>query len=84
MLTLQPRNTRNVKLLCIGAHADDLEIGCAGTMLELLVRWSSVDVTWVVLSAVGPRGQEARESARRLPANDDAPPPAARGRRPSL
>jgi len=66
MLTLQPRNTRNVKLLCIGAHADDLEIGCAGTMLELLVRWSSVDVTWVVLSAVGPRGQEARESARRL------------------
>jgi LmbE family N-acetylglucosaminyl deacetylase len=53
-------------LLCIGAHSDDLEIGCGGTVLEWLARFAQVEVTWVVLSAPGERAAEARDSADEL------------------
>jgi LmbE family N-acetylglucosaminyl deacetylase len=53
-------------LLCIGAHSDDLEIGCAGTVLEWLAKYAQVEVTWVVLSAPGQRLAEARDSANVL------------------
>jgi LmbE family N-acetylglucosaminyl deacetylase len=66
MLQLVPQKKGVLKLLCIGAHSDDLEIGCGGTMLELLGRSPRIHVTWVVLSGSGRRGQEARESARRF------------------
>jgi LmbE family N-acetylglucosaminyl deacetylase len=55
-----------LRLLCIGAHSDDLEIGCGGTVLEWLARYAQVEVTWVVLSASGDRETEARDSANRL------------------
>jgi LmbE family N-acetylglucosaminyl deacetylase len=51
--------------LCVGAHSDDIEIGCGGTLLELTGR-RRLDVTWVVLSAVGPREREAQRSAARF------------------
>lgn len=57
---------KRLRLLCIGAHSDDLEIGCAGTVLEWLSSYEQVDVTWVVLSASGPRQTEARRSANAL------------------
>lgn len=53
-------------VLAIGAHADDLEIGCAGTLLRLLDEVDSVSLHWVVLSAEGARADEARASARKL------------------
>jgi LmbE family N-acetylglucosaminyl deacetylase len=53
-------------VLCIGAHADDLEIGCAGTLLELLRVRANVSVHWVVLSGDSVRAAEAGRSARRL------------------
>lgn len=57
---------RPLTLLCLGAHSDDLEIGCAGTVLELLRRYPRVHLHWVVLSAAGARAAEARRSARAL------------------
>ena len=54
------------RLLCVGAHSDDLEIGCAGTVLKLVAINSQLTVDWVVLSASGQRAAEARESASRL------------------
>src|SRR5215510_4882526 len=51
-----------IRLLCIGAHSDDIEIGCGGLILSLLER-RPVDVEWVVFSASGVREQEARRSA---------------------
>jgi LmbE family N-acetylglucosaminyl deacetylase len=57
---------RPLRLLCIGAHSDDLEIGCGGTMMTWLAGMQSVEVTWVVLSAEGARAAEARRSARAL------------------
>lgn len=59
-------------VLCLGAHADDLEIGCSGTLLTLLEQNRHVRVTWVVFSASAERAREAVESARTLlaPAQD--------------
>jgi LmbE family N-acetylglucosaminyl deacetylase len=50
-------------VLCLGAHADDIEIGCGGTILRLLEENPGLEVHWVVLSAPGVRAQEARDSA---------------------
>jgi LmbE family N-acetylglucosaminyl deacetylase len=52
-----------LKLLCLGAHSDDIEIGCGGTILQLLAARSNVEVLWVVFSAGPEREQEARKSA---------------------
>ena len=49
--------------MAIGCHADDIEIGCGGTLLTLTRATSELDVTWVVLSAQGQRADEAKESA---------------------
>ena len=58
--------THPLRVLCIGAHSDDLEIGCGGTLLSLLATRPNVDVTWAVLSATGVRAAEARRSATAL------------------
>ena len=51
------------RILAIGCHADDIEIGCAGAMLELLPARPDAEVHWVVLSAPGDRALEARAAA---------------------
>lgn len=50
------------RVLAIGAHSDDIEIGCGATMLALR-ELRDIDITWVVLGADGARGEEARASA---------------------
>jgi LmbE family N-acetylglucosaminyl deacetylase len=52
-----------LKLLCIGAHSDDIEIGCGGTLLRLLAERPGSSVDWVVLSSNEQREREARASA---------------------
>lgn len=67
MLPLQLAKTGEpLRVLCLGAHADDIEIGCAGTLLRWLSEHERVAVTWVVFSAEGERGAEVRRSARAL------------------
>jgi LmbE family N-acetylglucosaminyl deacetylase len=61
-LAFEPRE-EPLAVLCLGAHADDLEIGCGGTLLKLGGIGHPVFVTWVVFSAEGQRQQEARDSA---------------------
>jgi len=48
-----------LRVLCLGAHADDIEIGCGGTLLYLLATRPDVHLTWVVFSSAGVREQEA-------------------------
>jgi LmbE family N-acetylglucosaminyl deacetylase len=66
--------TAPARVLAIGAHPDDIEIGCAGTMLKLIEREGISEVRWVVLSGMGERAEEARLSAEELldgvPASD--------------
>ena len=54
------------RVLCLGAHADDIEIGCGGTLMVLLARRPGVAVDWVVLSADDERERETRGAADRL------------------
>jgi LmbE family N-acetylglucosaminyl deacetylase len=65
-LTLPPRRGGGLEILCLGAHSDDLEIGCGGTMLRLLREWPVERVTWVVLSGSPARAREARRGAQRV------------------
>lgn len=53
-------------VLCLGAHADDIEIGCGGTLLKWLAARPDLQVTWVVWSAVTERRQEAERSAEQF------------------
>lgn len=57
--SLQPR-----RVLAIGAHADDIEIGCGGTLLMLMECLPGIEVSWVVLTGGANRQSEARASAR--------------------
>jgi LmbE family N-acetylglucosaminyl deacetylase len=52
-----------LRVLCLGAHGDDIELGCGGTMLRLAAEHPGLSVCWVVLSASGPRRGEAVASA---------------------
>jgi len=54
------------RVLAIGAHPDDIEIGCAGTLLKLIGQGAVSEVHWVVLSGDGVRAGEARRSAEAL------------------
>jgi len=57
-------DSRPLELLCIGAHSDDIEIGCGATLRALAARGQRARVTWIVLSAPGERADEARRSAQ--------------------
>lgn len=65
MLNLVPEFEagRPPRVLLLGAHSDDIEIGCGGAVLELLKRQPAAEITWVVFSANGVRGEEASASA---------------------
>ena len=52
------------RILAIGCHADDIEIGCGGTLLTLTRTIPELEVDWVVLAASGERAEEAHASAR--------------------
>jgi LmbE family N-acetylglucosaminyl deacetylase len=54
------------RVLAIGAHPDDIEIGCAGTILKLIEQGMVSELTWVVLSGEDGRADEARRSAEAL------------------
>jgi len=51
------------RVLCLGAHSDDIEIGCGGTILSLREKYQNIEFQWVVLNAVGVREGEARQAA---------------------
>jgi LmbE family N-acetylglucosaminyl deacetylase len=51
------------RVLAIGCHADDIEIGCGGMLLTLAKLNPGLEVDWLVLAASGQRAVEARASA---------------------
>lgn len=51
------------KILCLGSHCDDIEIGCGGTILKLIESYQNSVFYWVVFSSNQTRTDEARESA---------------------
>lgn len=61
-----PARDEPFRLLCLGAHADDIEIGCGGTILRLAAERPALSVRWVVFSGNGTRRGEAEAGARSL------------------
>ncbi len=51
------------RLLCLGAHSDDIELGCGATILDLVERYPGLWVDWVVLCSDAEREEEAKSSA---------------------
>ena len=62
-LIFSPERRGSLKLLCLGAHSDDIEIGCGGTVLRLISEIPNLVVRWVVFSATKIREAEARSGA---------------------
>ena len=62
-LSLPSDTSRPLNVLCLGAHSDDIEIGCGGTILRLARQYSNCVFHWVVFSATGVRAGEAQRAA---------------------
>jgi len=62
-LGLHKHENSPLEILCLGAHCDDIEIGCGGSILKLLEQHETVRVSWVVFSSDDERAEEARQSA---------------------
>jgi LmbE family N-acetylglucosaminyl deacetylase len=54
------------QVLCLGAHSDDIEIGCGGTILKLIEAYPDLNFYWVVFAGKGKRKEEACTSANSL------------------
>lgn len=62
-LSLTKKHSGPLSILCLGAHSDDIEIGCGGTLLQLKKTFGDVRFDWVVFCASGARGAEAANAA---------------------
>jgi LmbE family N-acetylglucosaminyl deacetylase len=63
-LNLDGGNREQRTILCIGAHADDIEIGCGGTLLQLRESFPRLKFHWMVFTASGLRAHEATKGAQ--------------------
>lgn len=65
MIRLAPSlgSTPSLRILLLGAHSDDIEIGCGGAILSLAKQYPDCVFDWVVFSALGPRKDEAHRAA---------------------
>jgi LmbE family N-acetylglucosaminyl deacetylase len=70
MLRFNPDLPADGTVLCLGAHCDDIEIGCGGTLIELRNRHPKLRIVWVVFSGDTVRERETRLAAETLLGSD--------------
>jgi LmbE family N-acetylglucosaminyl deacetylase len=70
-LSLTKRDAGPIDILCLGAHSDDIEIGCGGTLLQLKKTYEDLRFHWVVFCASGERGGEAAKAAEQFTAGSE-------------
>ncbi len=63
-LNLGVKPGRRLQILCMGAHSDDIEIGCGGTIQRLAELHPDCEFQWVVFNAIGIRESEARRASQ--------------------
>jgi LmbE family N-acetylglucosaminyl deacetylase len=73
MLAIRLDAPRPLRLLCLGAHPDDIEIGAGGTVLRLVAEQPGLAVRWVVFSGDPERQREARAGAAAFLAGTASP-----------
>src|SRR3989442_1537315 len=54
------------RVLALGAHCDDIEIGCGGTPLHPLANHANLWFDWIVFTSNAARAREAEASAERF------------------
>ncbi|HKV25993.1 MAG TPA: PIG-L deacetylase family protein [Candidatus Acidoferrum sp.] len=54
------------KVLCLGSHCDDIEIGCGGTILRLVRENPEIEIVWKVFSSTPIRRKEAVRAAEKF------------------
>ena len=52
-----------LKILCLGAHCDDIEIGCGGTIMRFIAEYKVQQFKWIVFTSSEERAKEAYRSA---------------------
>lgn len=57
---------RVARVLCVGAHCDDIEIGCAAALLALQAHQRRLEISWVVVSGPAQRRVEAQRAMTML------------------
>jgi LmbE family N-acetylglucosaminyl deacetylase len=67
-LTMEPisllgERSAPLRVLALGAHCDDIEIGCGGTLLRLAAERERLEVRWAAFSSTPERAEEGRKSA---------------------
>ena len=63
MLTFSRPTDRPLRVLALGAHADDVEIGAGATMLQLADTSSALEARYIVMTGNPRRQAEARSAA---------------------
>jgi LmbE family N-acetylglucosaminyl deacetylase len=59
-------SSKGPTILLLGAHCDDIEIGCGGTVGRMVQRYPSARIVWVTLSSDAVRAPETRAAAARV------------------
>ena len=66
MLSLSLPKGKPLQVLCLGAHCDDIEIGCAGTLMTLQERHQGSRFDWVIFTREAGRERESRDAAAKI------------------
>jgi LmbE family N-acetylglucosaminyl deacetylase len=68
MLALQlgTRGKGPLRVLCLGAHSDDIEIGCGGTVTQWAMDYPKARFIWAVFSGDPVRIGETRAASQAL------------------
>lgn len=61
-MTLEKKKGKYPKVLCLGAHCDDIEIGCGGTLLNLIDEYQDIEFCWITFCSNPEREQESYKS----------------------
>lgn len=62
-ITFTSNSNQELSVLCLGAHCDDIEIGCGGTLLKLIKYYDNIRIFWLVFASNEIRKEEAHKSA---------------------
>jgi LmbE family N-acetylglucosaminyl deacetylase len=66
MLPLRFAKGEPLRVLCLGAHCDDIEIGCSGTLMTIRERFPGSHFDWVIFTREAERERESRDAAERI------------------